>query len=163
MSPLSAKPDRAADRLVVAITARALFDLEDSHALFNADGLAAYAQYQRTHEQDVLAPGMAFPLVRMLLALNASAPPEAPRVEVVLLSRNSSDTGLRIFNSMTKPCSSAAATRARSSKPSAPTSSSMTLGTTSKFPAATWPPATFPSASRTRTIDSSRCSHPRKL
>ena len=100
MSPLSAPPARPADRLVVAITARALFDLEDSHALFQADGLEAYAEFQRDREQEVLGPGIAFPLVRKLLALNAGAPPEAPRVEVVLLSRNSSDTGLRIFNSI---------------------------------------------------------------
>ncbi|PZO08981.1 MAG: 5'-nucleotidase [Lysobacteraceae bacterium] len=100
MSPLSAKPEHPAERLVVAITARALFDLEHSHALFQADGLDAYAQFQRAREKDVLAPGMAFPLVKKLLALNAGAPADSPRVEVVLLSRNSSDTGLRIFNSI---------------------------------------------------------------
>ncbi|MGN6513300.1 MAG: 5'-nucleotidase, partial [Lysobacteraceae bacterium] len=49
---------------------------------------------------ELLAPGIAFPLVRKLLALNAGAPPEAPRVEVILISRNSADTGLRIFNSI---------------------------------------------------------------
>jgi 5'-nucleotidase len=90
----------AADKLVVAITARALFDLEKGHALFEDQGLEAYAKHQRTHEDDVLEPGIAFPLVRKLLALNEGAPAEAPRVEVVLLSRNSSDTGLRIFNSI---------------------------------------------------------------
>jgi 5'-nucleotidase len=88
------------DRLVVAITARALFDLEDSHALFERDGVGAYADFQRERENDVLAPGIAFPLVRKLLALNDGAPAESPRVEVILLSRNSSDTGLRIFNSI---------------------------------------------------------------
>ena len=88
------------DRLVVAITARALFDLEDSHALFERDGVRAYADFQRSRENDVLAPGIAFPLVRKLLGLNADAPVDAPRVEVILLSRNSSDTGLRIFNSI---------------------------------------------------------------
>lgn len=88
------------DRLVVAITARALFDLEDSHALFESDGVGAYAAFQRERENDILKPGIAFPLVRKLAALNRGAPPEAPRTEVVLLSRNSSDTGLRIFNSI---------------------------------------------------------------
>ena len=87
-------------RLIVAITARALFDLEDSHALFQSSGLDAYAEFQRSREKEVLAPGIAFPMVQKLLALNAGAPPESPRVEVVLLSRNSSDTGLRIFNSI---------------------------------------------------------------
>ena len=85
---------------MVAISSRALFDLEESHALFERDGLEAYAAFQRAHEDELLAPGVAFPLVRKLLALNRSAPPEAPRVEVILLSRNSSDTGLRIFNSI---------------------------------------------------------------
>jgi 5'-nucleotidase len=88
------------DKLVVAITARALFDLEKGHALFEDQGLDAYAEHQRTHENDILEPGIAFPLVRKLLALNVGAPADAPRVEVVLLSRNSSDTGLRIFNSI---------------------------------------------------------------
>ncbi|NUS39069.1 MAG: 5'-nucleotidase [Lysobacter sp.] len=86
--------------MIVAISSRALFDLEDSHALFEHEGLEAYARFQRLHEDDLLAPGIAFPLVRKLLALNAGAPPEAPRVEVILISRNSADTGLRIFNSI---------------------------------------------------------------
>ena len=48
----------------------------------------------------MLEPGIAFPLVRKLLALNAVATAQAPDVEVILLSRNSSDSGLRIFNSI---------------------------------------------------------------
>ena len=93
-----ANPDP--DRLVVALSARALFDLEDSHALFERDGVDAYAEFQRSREDQVLAPGIAFPLVRKLLALNRIDRPGLPRVEVILLSRNSSDTGLRIFNSI---------------------------------------------------------------
>ena len=86
--------------LTIAITTRALFHMEDSHALFENEGIQAFADYQRRHEDDVLHPGIAFPLVRKLLALNAGAPADAPRVEVILLSRNSSDTGLRVFNSI---------------------------------------------------------------
>ena len=86
--------------LVMATTARALFDLEDSHGLFEAEGIDAYAEYQRSREDDVLEPGIAFPLVRKLLALNRDTPKDAPHVEVILLSRNSADTGLRIFNSI---------------------------------------------------------------
>jgi 5'-nucleotidase len=96
-------PSRTAtdpDPFVVAISSRALFDLGDSHALFERDGLDAYADYQRAREDDVLEPGIAFPLVRKLLALNTHGRAELPRVEVILLSRNSSDTGLRIFNSI---------------------------------------------------------------
>lgn len=93
--------DHIPPRLVVAITTRALFDLEDSHGLFEAEGVDAYADHQRQREDVILEPGIAFPLVRKLIALNSSAATEhAPRVEVILLSRNSADTGLRIFNSI---------------------------------------------------------------
>lgn len=86
--------------LVIAISSRALFDLEESHALFEREGVDTFATYQRSHEDEVLAPGIAYPLVRKLLALNADAPAGVPHVEVILLSRNSSDTGLRVFNSI---------------------------------------------------------------
>jgi 5'-nucleotidase len=92
--------DADAGPLVVAITSRALFDLEDSHALYEREGIEAFRHHQRQREDDPLVPGIAFPLVRKLLALNLGAPADAPRVEVILLSRNSSDTGLRIFNSI---------------------------------------------------------------
>lgn len=86
-------------KLVVAISSRALFDLSDSHAVYESEGLESYRRYQIAHENEVLAPGDAFPLVQKLLALNACLPGEA-HVEVILLSRNSADTGLRIFNSI---------------------------------------------------------------
>ncbi|MCG6117973.1 MAG: 5'-nucleotidase [Aquimonas sp.] len=100
MSPAIPHDAAAPDRLVVAISSRALFNLEDSHALFERDGLAAYAEFQREREDDPLEPGIAFPLVRKLLALNAHDQPGLPKVEVILLSRNSADSGLRIFNSI---------------------------------------------------------------
>ncbi len=87
-------------QLVVAITARALFHLEDGHQLFEEQGIEAYALYQRERENELLEPGIAFPLVKKLLALNEGSDANSPRVEVILLSRNSSDTGLRIFNSI---------------------------------------------------------------
>jgi 5'-nucleotidase len=90
----------ASEKLIVALSARALFDLEHSHALFERDGIGAYADHQRERENEVLEPGIAFPLVRKLLALNRIDRAGLPRVEVILLSRNSSDTGLRIFNSI---------------------------------------------------------------
>jgi len=93
-------PEDQIPTLTVAITARALFDLEHSHGLYEREGVAAYAEFQRDREDDMLAPGIAFPLVRKLLALNEGRPRHAPRVEVILLSRNSADTGLRIFNSI---------------------------------------------------------------
>ena len=92
-------PDAGGDGLVVAISSRALFDLGDSHELFEREGVDAFARHQIEREDDLLAPGIAFPLVQKLLRLNR-ANPDAPRVEVILLSRNSADTGLRIFNSI---------------------------------------------------------------
>ena len=87
------------NRLVVAISSRALFDLGDSHALFERDGLDAYRNFQIDHENEILKPGVAFPLVQKLLGLNKLAG-NVPPVEVILLSRNSGDTGLRIFNAI---------------------------------------------------------------
>ncbi|HEX7816426.1 5'-nucleotidase, partial [Dyella sp.] len=93
-------PKAAADnRLVVAISSRALFDLGNSHELFERDGLDAYRAFQIEHENDILPPGVAFPLVQKLLGLNKLAG-KLPPVEVILLSRNSGDTGLRIFNAI---------------------------------------------------------------
>jgi 5'-nucleotidase len=86
-------------KLIAAISSRALFDLEESNRVFEEQGVEAYYEYQRQHENEVLAPGIAFPLVRKLLALNALAP-VGPRVEVILLSRNTADTGLRIMHSI---------------------------------------------------------------
>jgi len=85
--------------LVVAISSRALFDLDESHRVFEEQGVAAYHRYQIEHEDDILQPGVAFTLVRKLLNLNALFEGRV-KVEVVLLSRNSADTGLRVFNSI---------------------------------------------------------------
>ncbi|RRV05181.1 5'-nucleotidase [Pseudomonas sp. v388] len=85
-------------KLVVAISSSALFDLRDSHAVYMRDGVEAYRQYQIEHEDEFLEPGDAYLLVEKLLSLNASL--GEARVEVVLVSRNSADTGLRVFNSI---------------------------------------------------------------
>lgn len=86
-------------RLVIAVSSRALFNLDESHAVFESDGIDAYCRYQVEREEIPLEPGVAFSLVKKLLALNARDLAN-PRVEVILLSRNSADTGLRIFNSI---------------------------------------------------------------
>ena len=85
--------------LVVAISSRALFDLDESHEVFKAEGLAAYADYQVSRENEFLQPGEAFQLVKKLLSLNADEI-NHQGVEVILVSRNSADSGLRIFNSI---------------------------------------------------------------
>ena len=77
-----------ADKLVVAISSRALFDLMDSHRVYTEAGVDAYHRYQIEHEEEILAPGPAFVLVKKLLRLNR---PDKQYVEVILLSRNSAD------------------------------------------------------------------------
>jgi len=88
--------EQQAERLVVAISSRALFDMSEGHRVFEEQGVDAYCRYQVEREAEVLRPGVAFRLVRKLLNLQQSD----ARVEVILLSRNSADTGLRVFNSI---------------------------------------------------------------
>ncbi|RDE19883.1 5'-nucleotidase [Motiliproteus coralliicola] len=87
------------NRLVVGLASSALFDLQHSDAVFREKGERAYRVYQREHQDQPLEPGVAFPFVRRLLALNTLDPANPP-VEVVLLSHNDPDTGLRVFNSI---------------------------------------------------------------
>ncbi len=85
--------------LTLAISSRTLFDLNDAHQIYLDEGIEAYRTYQLAHEEEPLEPGVAFPLVQKLL--NIKHPETAvPLVEVVLVSRNNGDTGLRIFNSI---------------------------------------------------------------
>ncbi|WP_016834812.1 5'-nucleotidase [Herbaspirillum lusitanum] len=87
--------------LVIGISSRALymFDLEHENAIYDTEGVTAYSDYQRQHENDPLEPGTAFPLVKALLRLNTLIP-DRRLVEVVVISRNSPDTGLRAFNAI---------------------------------------------------------------
>ena len=89
---------RTEHSLTVAISSRALFDLDESNRVFEEQGLEAYRKYQIQHEDEVLEPGDAFPLVKKLININTLL--GESKVDVILLSRNSADTGLRIFNSI---------------------------------------------------------------
>ena len=86
-------------KLVIAVSSSALFDMQDSDAVFRQDGEDAYRAYQRKHINDPLKEGVAFPFIKRLLNLNASFPEEQP-VEVILFSKNSPETGLRAFRSI---------------------------------------------------------------
>ncbi len=86
-------------KLVVGISSRALFDLSESHEIFQNDGVEAYRKYQIKNEDQILVPGEAFNLVNKILKINDFYE-NKDRVEVILLSRNTADTGLRIFNSI---------------------------------------------------------------
>lgn len=89
-------------KLVVAVASSALFDLSDSDKVYRQRGVDAYREYQRKKEDVTLEPGVAFPLVRRLLRLNDGLSESESPVEVVLLSRNDPDTGLRVINSIEK-------------------------------------------------------------
>lgn len=88
------------NKLVVAISSRALFDLDESNRIYETQGLEAYREHQFACEREVLQPGAAFHLVKKFLRLNEGCSEEEARVEVLLLSRNTADTGLRIFHSI---------------------------------------------------------------
>jgi 5'-nucleotidase len=90
--------------LVIAVSSRALFDLQEGHRIFETQGVEAYRQYQVAHEHLPLAPGPGYGIIKKFLSLNAIdlQPGARPSVEVILLSRNSADTGLRIFNTIDK-------------------------------------------------------------
>jgi 5'-nucleotidase len=83
-------------KLVVAISSRALFDFEEENRVFERDGESAYIELQFARLEVPAREGVAFPLVKKLLAFNT---PKAQRVEVVILSKNDPVSGLRVFRS----------------------------------------------------------------
>ncbi|MCI6732779.1 MAG: 5'-nucleotidase [Lachnospiraceae bacterium] len=85
------------DKLVVGISSRALFDLEEENTIYETEGLKAYSEYQLAHENDILKPGTAFPLIKALHKLNTDG---KYLTEIIIMSRNTADTSLRIFNSI---------------------------------------------------------------
>lgn len=85
--------------LTIAISSRALFHTGDGDEIFTKNGPSAFNKYMRAKERTPLRPGPAFNLIRKLLALNTSEKGR-DRVEVILLSRNSPDAGLRIMRSI---------------------------------------------------------------
>ncbi|MBC3899871.1 5'-nucleotidase [Acetobacterium malicum] len=85
--------------LVVGISSRALFDLEEENQIFNEEGVEAYTNYQIEHENDLLKPGTGFALIKALLKLNEIGSEER-KTEIIVMSRNNADSSLRIFNSI---------------------------------------------------------------
>jgi 5'-nucleotidase len=83
-------------KLVVAISSRALFDFEEENRVFENDGEGAYIALQYGRLDVPARQGVAFPLVKKLLAFNT---PNSQRVEVVVLSKNDPVSGLRVFRS----------------------------------------------------------------
>jgi 5'-nucleotidase len=85
--------------LVIGISSRALFDLTVENEIYEKQGLEAYCKYQLEHENDILQPGTGFALIEAMLKINQIDAAKR-RTEVVIVSRNSADTSLRISNSI---------------------------------------------------------------
>lgn len=88
-----------ANRLVIGVSSRALFDLTVENEIFRTQGVDAYCCYQVEHEKELLKPGNGFRLIEALLNIN-EIPGQEGRVEVIIMSHNSPDTSLRVFNSI---------------------------------------------------------------
>ncbi len=90
------------DRLVIGVASSAMFDLSESDAVYRSKGEAEYRRYQEANLHSHLDKGIAFSFVRRLLSLNdlCANPVEDPLVEVVLLSRNDPETGMRVMKSI---------------------------------------------------------------
>lgn len=86
------------DILVIGVSTRALFNLETENKVFDREGIEGFRKYQLENEDKLLEPGTAFHLVQSLLQLNNQA--EKQIVEVVVMSRNSPETGVRVLNSI---------------------------------------------------------------
>jgi 5'-nucleotidase len=84
--------------LVIGVSTRSLFNLEKENEIFEKDGVQAFRDYQLAHENEPLEPGTAFHLVKNLLQLNQLAKKQV--VEIVVMSRNSPETGVRVLHSL---------------------------------------------------------------
>jgi 5'-nucleotidase len=86
-------------KLVISVASSALFDLSESHQIYLTQGVEAYRVHQERNINNPLPKGVAFPFIRRFLGINKAFSKESP-VEVVLLSKNSPETGLRVFRSI---------------------------------------------------------------
>ncbi len=86
------------DKLVIAVTSSALFDLSEEDTVFRSDGIKAYKDLQKQRRLEPLGYGTAFHFVEKLLELNEIG--KGTIVEVIILSRNDPYSGYRILNSV---------------------------------------------------------------
>jgi 5'-nucleotidase len=86
-------------KLVVGVSSNALFNLQVEDDIFNNSGISKYRKHQKENKLVILEKGPAFPFIKRFLEINRHYSEEKP-VEVVLLSKNSPETGIRIFNSI---------------------------------------------------------------
>ena len=88
------------DKLVVAVSSRALFDLEDENRVFEQKGLDEYYKYQLEKENEPLNKGTGYRLIENLLKINNYFADDEKQVEVIILSKNNAGTSLRITNAI---------------------------------------------------------------
>ena len=88
------------DKLVVAVSSRALFDLEDENRVFEERGLDEYYRYQLEKENEPLKKGTGFRLIENLLKINEHFDESEKQVEVIILSKNNAGTSLRISSAI---------------------------------------------------------------
>jgi 5'-nucleotidase len=87
------------DKLVVAVSSRALFDLESENQIFEEQGIEEYYKYQLQNENTPLNEGTGYRLIKNLLGINKHF--NSKQVEVIILSKNNAATSLRITNAIT--------------------------------------------------------------
>lgn len=92
-------PYDISNKLKIAVTTRALFKLESENKMYQEKGRVEYEKYQIDNENEILEKGAAFTLIRSLLSINAIEETKN-QVEVIIVTRNNANTGLRVFNSI---------------------------------------------------------------
>ncbi|MDB5917154.1 MAG: 5-nucleotidase, partial [Massilia sp.] len=92
-------PFQIEHKLVIGVASSALFDLTGSHQVYLDSGPDEYRKFQERNLDVILGKGVAFPFIRRFLNINKCFPRQSP-VEVVLFSRNSPETGLRVMRSI---------------------------------------------------------------
>jgi 5'-nucleotidase len=88
------------NKLVVGVSSRALFDLEEENKIFVEKGLDAYYKYQLENENKPLKKGTGYRLIENLLKINQHFSADEKQVEVIILSKNNAATSLRITNAI---------------------------------------------------------------
>lgn len=94
-------PYDLSNKLKIAVTTRALFRLEEENKIYKEQGTKAYEAYQIEKENDLIPKGAAFSLIQSLLSINQIEALK-DRVEVILVTRNNANSGIRVFNSIEK-------------------------------------------------------------
>lgn len=92
-------PYDISNKLKIAVTTRALFNLEDENKLYEEKGPKEYEAYQISKEKEILNQGAAFTLIKSLLSIN-TLEKSKKQVEVIVVTKNNANTGLRVFNSI---------------------------------------------------------------